>query len=551
MTRRGSEGLVAGILLAAALALRAVYAFRYPFDTDEAQHLHVAWGWSEGLVQYRDVFDNHAPLFHLVFAPLVGALGERATILPWIRLAMLPLYGLALWTTYRIGRSLYDARVGRWAAVATGLFPPFFFSSLEFRADVLWVVVWLLALQVLLDGSLARQRALLAGILLGVALGVSLKTVLLLPALTGAGAAVFLLEGREASRPSLGQIVGILVAIGAGFLVVPGALALLLLALGAGEEAWHGIFGHNLGSVPIWDRRALRIAAFLVQLPLYGWIAGSILRRAPDRALGLRRATLFLAGALALALLHGFWPIVTRQDSLPIVPLLVISGVPLALGTLSAIGARGGLETALPLVLVASIEIALVVVAVPPWKDRTRFQTGLVADVLGLTDRREPVMDLKGETIFRERPFRYAVETVAFEKIRRGELADDIAERLVESRTYVTVQDNERFPARARSFLNENYVPVCHLRVAGKVLPEAAAGAPVRFEIAVPGTYAVISPAGLASGRLDGAPIEGSRFLSPGPHVFEPSSPERPLVILWSRAFERGYSPFAPLRDHR
>ncbi len=547
MTRRRSEAVVAGTFLAVALALRAVYAFRYPFDTDEAQHLHVVWGWSEGLVQYRDVFDNHTPLFHLVFAPLVGVFGERAVMLPWMRLAVLPLYALLLWTTYRLGRSLYDARVARWAAVATGLFPPFFFSSLEFRADVLWVACWLLSLRVLLDGSLTRTRALSAGILLGATLGVSLKTVLLLPALAGAGGAAFLLEGRDASRPSLGQSAGVLAAIGAGFLVVPGALALLFFALGAAEEAWHGIFGHNLGSVPIWDRRPLRIAAFLVQLPLYGWIAQSILRRAPDRALGLRRTTLFLCGALAFALLHGFWPIVTRQDSLPIVPLLVLSGVPLLLGALSV---RPWLETALPLGLGAAVEIALVIASVPPWKDRTRFQTGLVADVLRLTDRREPVMDLKGETLFRERPFRYAVETVTFEKIRRGELADDIAERLVESRTYVTVQDNERFPARARAFLNENYVPVCHLRVAGKLLPPAGAGDPVRFEIAVPGPYALISPYGLASGRLDGAPIEVWRFLDPGPHVFEPSSPERPLVILWSRAFERGYSPFAPLRDH-
>jgi len=30
-------------------------------------------------VQYRDLFDNHMPLFHLLFAPIFGLIGDRAT----------------------------------------------------------------------------------------------------------------------------------------------------------------------------------------------------------------------------------------------------------------------------------------------------------------------------------------------------------------------------------------------------------------------------------------------------------------------------------------
>ncbi|HEV8434125.1 MAG TPA: hypothetical protein VGR95_11980, partial [Thermoanaerobaculia bacterium] len=48
-------------IAAASVVLRAVCYFRYRFDSDEPQHLHVAWGWTQGLVQYRDYFDNHAP----------------------------------------------------------------------------------------------------------------------------------------------------------------------------------------------------------------------------------------------------------------------------------------------------------------------------------------------------------------------------------------------------------------------------------------------------------------------------------------------------------
>src|SRR5437870_12111767 len=97
-------------LIAAALATRVALIFRYRVDTDEPQHLHVAWGWAHGLVQYRDVFDNHMPLFHLVMAPLVRLVGERADIVSIMRVAMLPLYALTLWCTYRIGRRLFSPR---------------------------------------------------------------------------------------------------------------------------------------------------------------------------------------------------------------------------------------------------------------------------------------------------------------------------------------------------------------------------------------------------------------------------------------------------------
>jgi len=57
-------------LLLVTFAMRVWLIFRYRFDSDEPQHMHVAWGWAHGFIQYRDVFDNHMPLFHLLTAPL-------------------------------------------------------------------------------------------------------------------------------------------------------------------------------------------------------------------------------------------------------------------------------------------------------------------------------------------------------------------------------------------------------------------------------------------------------------------------------------------------
>ena len=81
---------------AALLALRVKTAFTLSMNSDEPQHLHVVWAWTQGLVPYRDVFDNHAPLFHWLCAPLLAAFSERADIVALMRLAMIPLYFAAL-----------------------------------------------------------------------------------------------------------------------------------------------------------------------------------------------------------------------------------------------------------------------------------------------------------------------------------------------------------------------------------------------------------------------------------------------------------------------
>src|SRR3954452_17268108 len=73
------------ILAIASLAIRALFIAIKPLDSDEPQHQHVVWAWSRGLVEYRDVFDNHFPLLHLLFAPLLPVLPESSLIFPAMR----------------------------------------------------------------------------------------------------------------------------------------------------------------------------------------------------------------------------------------------------------------------------------------------------------------------------------------------------------------------------------------------------------------------------------------------------------------------------------
>src|SRR5205814_4504605 len=106
------ESIVLAVVVAIQVTLRVLYLFHHQVDSDEPQHLHVAWAWTKGLVPYRDVFDNHTPLFHHLAAPFVALAGERADIVLLARFAMLPFFAAALALVASIGRAVFGPRVG-------------------------------------------------------------------------------------------------------------------------------------------------------------------------------------------------------------------------------------------------------------------------------------------------------------------------------------------------------------------------------------------------------------------------------------------------------
>src|SRR6185295_2889679 len=73
-----------------AAAVRCWFVIAHKIDSDEPQHLHVVWALSRGLVLYRDVFDNHLPLLHLVFAPVMRIMPESSEVFRLMRVAIAP-----------------------------------------------------------------------------------------------------------------------------------------------------------------------------------------------------------------------------------------------------------------------------------------------------------------------------------------------------------------------------------------------------------------------------------------------------------------------------
>jgi hypothetical protein len=71
--------------------------FIFGIDQDEWQHLHTIWSTIRGQLQYRDGFDNHMPLFHMLSQPLAAWVGECSDVVQHMRLFMLPILFLNVW----------------------------------------------------------------------------------------------------------------------------------------------------------------------------------------------------------------------------------------------------------------------------------------------------------------------------------------------------------------------------------------------------------------------------------------------------------------------
>ena len=95
--------------------------------SDEPQHLHAVWGWARGFVQYRDMADNHMPLFQILCAPIYKLIGDRGTVLYWMRIVLQPLYIVAFWCTYRIGSLLFFSARRRLGSHSSGTFHRLYF----------------------------------------------------------------------------------------------------------------------------------------------------------------------------------------------------------------------------------------------------------------------------------------------------------------------------------------------------------------------------------------------------------------------------------------
>ena len=119
---------------------------------------------------------------------------------------------------------------------------------------------------------------------------------------------------------------------------------------------------------------------------------------------------------------------------------------------------------------------------------------------------------------------------------------------MIATRTCVAAARFLLFPARTRSFLTENFLPVGHLLIAGRFLPTSGTETnhSGEFDIAIPARYALVSESGDLRGLVDGEPYTGPRELDAGHHTFRLSFRGPRAAVVWAKAVQRKFSPFDP-----
>jgi hypothetical protein len=402
---------------------------------------------------------------------------------------------------------------------------------------------WFLALAVAVEGRVTARRSAIVGLLLGIAVAVSLKTTLMLLAVAGAGAATWLIAGRGGpGRPSFLRNAG--AALG-GVAIAPLVVTAVFLLDGAFGPYLYGAVWHNLvPGLGQWGRAPGAWRAF--PLLVGGALAGAVVvwRTGHDAHVALRRVFVLLAGSIYAVGLFTLWPLRSRQDLLPVEPLAILGLVPLVRGAGDRLGRALGVPRWIAPAAATALALASLVATARPWRDDARAERTFVTNVLRLTRPGETVLDLKGDAIFRARPYYYAIESLTKARITRGLLPDDIAARLIASGTDVTIADVHDLPPATRAFVRRHYVQVGDVRVSGALLDAHRTAPPEAFDIAVPALYAVIGERAPVEGFLDGSPYVGPRFLAPGPHEFLPTNDDGRVAVVWSRAVDLGYSPF-------
>jgi hypothetical protein len=546
---RGSERKAFLVLAALLLGLKVLTIYHYRADQDETQHAHVVWEWATGHLQYRDVFDNHMPLFQMACAPLMALLGPRANIIELLRWAMMPLYFACLWCVFRLSETLFSRRIAPWVALCAGALPQFFYTSTEFRPDDLWAVFWLLGLLVAVSGSFTVKRAFGFGLLLGLTFAVSMKTVVLVGGLLTATLLALALAWLRREGPGPVRTAAGLGAILAGAVIPPALTVYYFARQGAFWIMYYCVVSHNIvPKMKRWGHFSIHqwiFPAALVVLGVYAWL---LFRQTRETRLAMRRTIILLTPWFFLCLLLSYWPDITREDDVPYIPLTPLLAVPLLMWCVSRFRLPWNEARFFTWILpgVCFAELIWVWNTSTLHTNRMKVTTRSIQDVLALTGPNDYVMDARGDFIFRQRPYYWVFETITKARMRLGLIKDTLPESLAQKGTTLCYLYSAHILPSTTLFILSNYIPfdkeAMDLGVAGKELVPSAGGT-YRFDVAIPATYAVVSESGDTAGVLDGAPYSGPVRLAAGSHEFVRTTGAGRAAIFLDRALAEGFHP--------
>jgi hypothetical protein len=344
----------------------------------------------------------------------------------------------------------------------------------------------------------------------------------------------------------LATLIRVGLPIAAGILALPLIVFLFFAVQGSIGQLFYCLITHNIP--PASHVRLLHALKWFGLLIISLALGIFLFDRSVGEAKKQTALWIFFVTVFYYVTLKSFSPILNNEDYLPSDPLFMMV---LAVGIFSlpwsTAGALGRNSWGIPICL-GFVALAYIVVSEPPFLDQTADKISMIETALRLTTRSEYVMDSKGETIYRRRPFYYILEGLTGMRIKAGLIKDTIAEQLIATETpLVTVV---RMPAKARAFIQKNYVQIAfRLSVLGQMLRQQGNDFPL--DIVVPGEYTFVSECGAFVGMLNGEPVSGAIRLEPGHYEVSRTNGSGRLAVVWARAVEKGYTPFVPLKEDR
>jgi 4-amino-4-deoxy-L-arabinose transferase-like glycosyltransferase len=157
-------GRTVAIAIAALVVVRMLVVIASPLELgpDESQY----WRWGETLDWG---YYSKPPLIAWVIGATTSVIGDAA----WsVRIASPLAHGLAAWCLFLLGRGMFDARAGIWAAATYLLMPGVFLASTLMSTDTVLLPAWSAALLAL--WRLRESPTLLGGFLFGAAVGLGM-----------------------------------------------------------------------------------------------------------------------------------------------------------------------------------------------------------------------------------------------------------------------------------------------------------------------------------------------------------------------------------------
>ena len=258
--------------------------------------------------------------------------------------------------------------------------------------------------------------------------------------------------------------------------------------------------------------------------------------------IGAGRALILMTCGAYYFLLRSYWPLVTGQDYMPILPLAALAALPFVYHLLSLTTWPARVAIPVASVVFMGVGVTLIWRAQSPLdNEMAPFVQNLQA-VLHLTKPGDLVMDGKGETIFRMRPVYWVYEGVTLQWMRLGKIPNTVRKSMIDTGTCVAV--NHRLRPEDQGWLRANYMEADgKVWVAGKDLGPSKPT--MNFHTDIKGSYAIVSDKGKLAGTIDGVPLQNAQQIPAGDHNLQITQGSGNVAIVWSQALERGFSPFS------